>query len=65
MRTLFKSGIFPKEMSKSLRQVFEARQEGDYREASKIDEATARATLLSADEFVSAIEHYLQDRKNK
>lgn len=60
-----KTGIFPKEMSKSLRQAFEARQEGDYREASKIDEPIARENLLAADEFVSAVEYHLRDRKTK
>ncbi|MEW5939053.1 MAG: HEPN domain-containing protein [Chloroflexota bacterium] len=59
-----KTGIFPKEMSKSLRRAFEARQEGDYR-ASKIDEPTARENLIAADDFVSAVERYLLDRKFK
>lgn len=60
-----KSGIFPKEMGRSLRQAFEARQEGDYREASKLDEQTARETLLAASEFIASVEQYLWDRNNK
>ena len=60
-----KPGIFPKEMGKLLRQAFEARQEGDYREASRIDDQTARENLLAADEFILAVEQYLQDRKTK
>lgn len=60
-----KTGVFPKEMSKSIRQAFDARLEGDYREASKINEQTTRENHLAADEFVSSVEHFLQDRKTK
>lgn len=64
-REFIKTGIFPKEMSKFLRQAFDARLEGDYREVPKINEQIARENLLAADEFVSSVESYLRDRKNK
>jgi uncharacterized protein (UPF0332 family) len=63
-REFVKTGVFPKEMGKYLRQAFDARLEGDYREAPKINEQIARENLLAADEFVSSIERYLRDRKN-
>jgi uncharacterized protein (UPF0332 family) len=56
-RAFIKTGILPKEMGKILRDAFEARQEGDYRDVSaKIDDVKAREILVSADRFVSSIE---------
>jgi uncharacterized protein (UPF0332 family) len=54
-----KTQAFPKEMSKLIRAAFESRQEGDYRDMSKIDRETATEILNSADEFFKAVEEKL------
>ena len=59
-REFIKKKIFPREFSKILHEAFEARQEGDYREASKIDRAKANAILKSADEFIAIVAQKLQ-----
>lgn len=59
-REFVKTGILPKELSKILREAFEARQEGDYRDLSTIiDHDKAGEILLSADRFVKSIEAQL------
>jgi uncharacterized protein (UPF0332 family) len=56
-REFVKTGILPKEMSKILREAFEAWQEGDYRDLSTIiDHAKAGEILNSAVQFVNSIE---------
>lgn len=53
-----KTKIFPKEMSKYIHAAFESRQEGDYRETSKVDRETAKEILDSADKFLKMTEEY-------
>jgi uncharacterized protein (UPF0332 family) len=60
-----KQNIFPKEMSKMLHQAFELRQEGDYRDASKITVEKAVKTLRSADEFITLVEEKLKGHYEK
>ena len=55
-----KQNIFPKEMSKMLHQAFEMRQEGDYRDASKITIEKAGKVLKSAYEFIAIVEEKLR-----
>lgn len=51
--------IFPKEMSRKLHEVFEARQEGDYTNPDLIDREKAGDVLKAAGEFLKAIEDKL------
>lgn len=51
-----------KELGRMLHQAFEARQEGDYKDFSKIDRNVAAEILRSADEFVQSIEEKLSDQ---
>lgn len=62
-REFVKTGVFPKEMGRFLRDAFDARLEGDYRDVPKLNEQSARENLLAADEFISSVERYLQNRK--
>lgn len=54
-----KQKVFPKEMSVLIHEAFESRQEGDYRESSKIDTESAREILQSADTFFEMVEKKL------
>ena len=59
-REFIKTGVLPKGLSKILREAFEARQEGDYRDLSAIiDRDKASEILFSADQFVNSIEMHL------
>jgi uncharacterized protein (UPF0332 family) len=60
-----RQNIFPKEMSRMLHQAFEMRQEGDYRDASKITIEKAIKVLKSADEFIALVEEKLNDYYEK
>lgn len=62
-REFVKTGVFPKEMGRFLRDAFDARLEGDYRDVPKLNEHNARENLLAADEFISSVERFLQNRK--
>ncbi|MBI5841739.1 MAG: HEPN domain-containing protein [Chloroflexi bacterium] len=53
--------ILPKEMSVMLHEAFESRQEGDYRDFSKIDRNKATELLRSAEEFIRSIEEKLSE----
>jgi uncharacterized protein (UPF0332 family) len=55
-REFVKTGLFPKELSRSLRVAFNRRQTHDYSELAEIDQQTAEETLTSAKTFVAAIE---------
>jgi uncharacterized protein (UPF0332 family) len=57
-----KQKILPKEMSIMLHEAFESRQEGDYRDFSKIDRNKAAEILKSAEVFIKAIEDKLSNR---
>ena len=56
-----KQNVFPKEMSRLIHDAFESRQEGDYRESSKIDRETAGEILQSADVFLEMVEKKLNE----
>ena len=59
-REFVKTGLFPKELSRSLRVAFNRRQTHDYSELAEVDQQTAEETLTSAKTFVAAIESYLR-----
>ncbi len=58
-REFVKTGVFPREFSRSLRMAFDRRQTYDYGEITEIDEPTAQESLNNAKSFISAIETYL------
>jgi uncharacterized protein (UPF0332 family) len=58
-REFVKTGLLPKELSRSLRVAFNRRQTHDYSELAEVDPQTAEETLTSAKTFVTAIESYL------
>ncbi len=55
-----KNNIVSKEVGKMLHEAFESRQEGDYKDYSKIDRKKATEILESADEFVRTIKEKLK-----
>lgn len=59
-REFVKTGIFPRELSRSLHLAFERRQTHDYGEIVKIDYQMAENTLTEARSFITAIESYLR-----
>jgi uncharacterized protein (UPF0332 family) len=54
-----KSNIVSKDLGKMLHEAFESRQEGDYKDYSKIDRRKAAEILESANEFVRTIKEKL------
>lgn len=58
-REFVKTGLFPPELSRSLRLAFNRRQTHDYSEMIEVDESMAEETLSEARIFVEAIEAYL------
>ncbi len=58
-REFVKSGIFSKELSRSLRRAFNLRQTHDYGEMIELDRQIEEETLINAGKFVEAIEVYL------
>lgn len=59
-----RTNIFPKEMSRKLHEVFEARQEGDYTNPDLIDHEKAADVLKAAGEFLKTIEDKLLKGEN-
>jgi uncharacterized protein (UPF0332 family) len=59
-REFVKTGLFPRELSRSLRLAFTLRQTHDYKEMTEVDELTAKSTLTDAKTFVEAVETYLR-----
>jgi uncharacterized protein (UPF0332 family) len=55
-----KTGIFPKEMSKSLTMAFEKRQFGDYEFTFVITEEDAEETIKRGKGFIAAVTKYLK-----
>lgn len=55
-----KPGIFPKEFSKSIQNLFEQRQLGDYDVESGIDDDEAKKNIKTASEIVKHIEKFLK-----
>lgn len=58
-REFVKTGLFPRELSRSLRLTFDRRQTHDYGELTEMDEQTVKETLNDAKVFISAVESYL------
>lgn len=58
-REFVKSGVFPKEYSQIIQDLFEDRQAGDYDVDTIIDEQTARESIDKAEIIISGIERYL------
>ena len=58
-REFVKTGLFPRNLSRSLRLAFNLRQTHDYGEMVEIDLPTASQTLSNAREFVDAVETFL------
>lgn len=59
-REFVKTGLLPRELSRSLRLAFNLRQTQDYKEMTDVDQLTAAGTLADAKTFVEAIETYLR-----
>lgn len=59
-REFVKTGLFSRDLSRSLRLAFDQRQTYDYGEVTEVDQPTAQKTLADARTFVSAIETYLR-----
>jgi uncharacterized protein (UPF0332 family) len=58
-----KTGIFPKELAKTLHRIFELRQVGDYRDLLVISKEQAKEVLESATEFTKALEEKIKNKK--
>lgn len=61
-REFVKTGIFSRDLSRSLRTAFDRRQTYDYGENLAIDEPTARETVENAKIFVTEVEKYLRSQ---
>jgi len=59
-REFVKPGVFPRELSRSLRLAFDRRQTHDYGEMAQVDRQIAEETLADAEMFVAAIEAHLR-----
>jgi uncharacterized protein (UPF0332 family) len=59
-REFVKTGMFPRELSRSLHLAFDRRQTYDYGEMSPASRQTAEETLADAQTFVAAIESHLR-----
>ena len=59
-REFVKTGVFPRELSRSLHLAFDRRQTHDYGEMIEIDQQIAEETLAEAKSFVAAIESHLR-----
>lgn len=58
-REFVKTGLFTRDLSRSLRLAFDRRQTHDYGELIEIDEQIAQETLNETKTFISAVESYL------
>ena len=61
-RKFIKTGIFPKELSRSLHLAFDRRQMNDYGEDSEFSQPDIETALTEAKEFVEAVEEYLKKK---
>lgn len=59
-REFVKTGIFPKDFSRSFHRAFEVRQLNDYGEISTMNEEEAKQILEEARIFVSSIDNYIK-----
>ena len=58
-REFVKTGVFPKEFSRIIQDLFEDRETGDYDIDTLIDEQTARENIEKAENIIAGIEQYL------
>ena len=58
-REFVKTGLFTRDLSRSLRLAFDRRQTHDYGELIEIDEQIAQETLNDTKTFITAVESYL------
>jgi uncharacterized protein (UPF0332 family) len=58
-REFIKTGIFDKDMSKTLHRVFELRQKGDYMEQTEVTKEDVDEMLPKTKDFVNGIKTYL------
>lgn len=58
-----RAGLLPKELSASLHQLFDARQEDDYRRMDPIPPEEASDLMTIAERFVQAVRDYLMNAK--
>src|SRR5258706_14504389 len=63
-REYVKTGIFPKEFSKTLHLLFDRRQSNDYGEIWEVDEDEALQALQDAANFVEAIKTHLGEKQD-
>jgi uncharacterized protein (UPF0332 family) len=59
-REFVKTGVFPRELSRSLHLAFDRRQTHDYGEMTQVNRQLAEETLTDAQTFVAAVEAYLR-----
>ena len=59
-REFVKSGVFPRELSRSLHLAFDRRQSHDYGEMTQVNHQITKGTMTDAKTFVAAIESYLR-----
>lgn len=59
-REFVRTGIFPKELSRSLHGVFESRQNNDYGEIFTANEEEAKQSIEDAHTFVDAVKNYIR-----
>jgi uncharacterized protein (UPF0332 family) len=62
-REFIKSGIFDKELSKTLHRAFELRQKGDYMEQPEITKADIDEILPKTVAFINEIKQYILKSK--
>lgn len=58
-RNFVKTGIFPKELSRSLHRAFDERQANDYGEMLEPDLELAESIFVQAEKFIEDIKNYL------
>ncbi|MEW5868520.1 MAG: HEPN domain-containing protein [Chloroflexota bacterium] len=59
-REFVRTGIFSKELSRSLHRTFESRQNNDYGEIFTVNDEEAKQSIESAHTFVGAVENYIR-----
>ncbi|MGA7879157.1 MAG: HEPN domain-containing protein [Desulfoferrobacter sp.] len=63
-RQFVKTGVFDKELGRSVNRAFELRQRGDYREYFQVTSELADHLTAKAEEFVTAVRAHLRKEKN-
>ena len=61
-REFVKTGVFPRELSRSLHLAFDQRQTYDYGEMVEIEPDASDDTIASARSFVASVEQYLREQ---